>query len=167
MSKLFFVRHGESDANILNVLCGNLWDANLTERGINQVRKLSATLGSVKIDHIVTSPLKRAHASALIIQETLSHARLSINENLKEQSYGAWEGKLFEEIRNDFLNGVNPPNGESHKEFRGRLEVALKEISNLPGNTLIVAHGGVGSELMSLLGKEKTLIGNAELITLR
>lgn len=167
MNQIYFVRHGESDANVHNVLCGNLWDAELTERGRGQIKKFCEALSSVKIDNIVSSPLKRAHQSAMIIKDNITYSNFSVIENLKEQSYGEWEGKSFEEIRNDFLSGVNPPKGESHDDFRGRLQDALNEIFQLEGNTLIVAHGGVGSELMSLLGKQKVLIGNAELVTLR
>lgn len=166
MKELYFLRHGESHANTLNLLCGSTWDVELTDLGREQVAQACGFFAGLAIDHIVTSPLKRARSSAEILAKSISYGEFHVHEDLKEQAYGQWERKPFSEIKAAFLGGVNPPGGESHQAFISRLKQALVDIQKLSGRILIVAHGGVGSELMNLLGKEKELIENAKPIRL-
>lgn len=166
MRELYFMRHGESQANVQNLLCGSLWDVELTERGRNQVKEAAGFFHEVEIDYIISSPLKRAYESAKILADSVIHQQFIVLDDLKEQSYGTWEQRPFLEIKNAFLNGVNPPEGESHPEFVIRLSRALSSLKELEGRVLIVAHGGVGTELIALLGAEKIFIDNAKPIRL-
>ena len=45
---LYITRHGETDYNVKNLVCG-ISDARLTEKGIEQAKKLAVSLQSVII----------------------------------------------------------------------------------------------------------------------
>ena len=160
-TKIYFLRHGESEANVRGVLCGSGRDAELTERGKAQISFLASQVHSLKIKTLVASPLARARSSA-----DLLGLDYQVDAALKEQFYGDWEGLPFEEVREKFLKHFDPPNGESHLEFLKRITDAFVRILKLEGPVLIVSHGGVGSELLSYLGHQKRLLHNAELYLL-
>lgn len=162
--KIYFMRHGESEANVQGVLCGSGWDAELSLIGTNQVVLASQQLKGQPFSNIFTSPLKRAVNSAEIVLRVLPETQVTIRDELQEQFYGDWEGRSFEEVRKDFLLKLDPPNGETYLLFKTRLQKVLDEILQLEGNILIVAHGGVGSELMEMMGHPKRLIDNGEII---
>lgn len=164
--EVYFMRHGESEANVLGVLCGSEWDANLSPKGIEQVKHAAQSLKNTSLQMIISSPLKRAMNSAQIVSQELLHSEFQISSNLQEQFYGEWEGRLFQEIKDSFLQNFDPPKGETHQTFKARIKSVFSEIIQLEGNILIVAHGGVGIEMLELAGLEKRLINNSEIIQL-
>ena len=163
---IYFMRHGESEANVLGLLCGSIWDAELSATGINQIKSKVEILKQRRIKTIISSPLKRALHSAKILSKELTFSEVRVTSDFLEQSYGEWEGKPFLEVKEKFLEGMDPPNGESHSSFKSRIIKGFTEIETIEGNLLIVAHGGVGTELMELRGLQKRLIENGELIQL-
>ena len=56
---LYITRHGETDYNVKNLVCG-ISDARLTEKGIEQAKKLAVSLQSVNYRYLYVSPLQRA-----------------------------------------------------------------------------------------------------------
>ncbi len=59
--KLYFVRHGESEANVLRVI-SNRWVHPLTEKGRQQAHDLADKLRDADIIKIYTSPVSSAVA---------------------------------------------------------------------------------------------------------
>ena len=69
INRLFYIRHGLTDALEKGVLCGGDSDLDLNHKGREGVRILSRLLAPLlsNIDHIYSSPLKRAVQTAEII----------------------------------------------------------------------------------------------------
>ena len=162
--EIYFLRHGESSANVFGILCGRT-DVKLTPTGKAQV-KATAYACDLHFDHIITSPLKRAQESAEIVAQFYPQALLQTAHELVEQDYGQWEGKPFSEVKHEFLNTLNPPQGETHQAFTTRLQTLAQKLKSTPGRILLVSHGGVGSHLMAEFGLPKRLINNAEMVKL-
>lgn len=59
MARLFFIRHGQTEANVVGVLTGTL-ETNLTQKGIEDAKKLGQEL-TEEFDFYYCSPLKRTH----------------------------------------------------------------------------------------------------------
>lgn len=55
--KLFVTRHGQTTWNVQNKVCG-ITDVELTEKGIEQAKKLADIVQNHNIDMIISSPLK-------------------------------------------------------------------------------------------------------------
>lgn len=66
--KLYFARHGRTDANANSPISGEI-DEPLNSEGTIQANDLAELLGDVHFDAIITSPLKRAYQTAEIVDK--------------------------------------------------------------------------------------------------
>jgi len=96
--RIFFVRHGESEANILKTFSNRGWKHPLTQRGQKQARALAAQLQGRGVTAIYTSPLRRAVESAEILAERLG-VPCQIEPALIEYDVGIYEDRSDEEGR--------------------------------------------------------------------
>ncbi len=160
--KFFFVRHGQTDANLAELAAGAGWDIELNATGLAQARALAE---SVAIEHfrsvktICVSPMIRARQTAEIINEVINAPVIEIEE-LREWHLGEWERRSWHEL--DFRIG-NPPGGESNDEFAGRVVKGLAAALAHPGPVLIVAHGGVWHRIARHLELPHGEIDNCQL----
>ncbi|MBN8191909.1 histidine phosphatase family protein [Bacillus sp. NTK074B] len=158
MLNIYLVRHGETEWNKENRLQG--WqDSPLTERGVNNALLLGARLKSIVFSKVFSSPTQRALNTAKLI----SSDEIVVIEDLKEISFGGWEGKTQGEIEKDsyqeYFNFWSNPHeynhvphqGESIRDFMLRTKQAMKSIvdSTQNGNILIVTHGATIKAIMS------------------
>lgn len=109
MTKYLFVRHGESEANLLHEFSNRGWKHGLTDLGIKQANSLAMRLQDYSIGAIYTSPLLRAWQTAEIVGRAVNIVPQIANE-LIEFDTGALEGKsdqdswnLYYEITNDWF----------------------------------------------------------------
>ena len=77
---IYFVRHGESEANQRGIFAGQKEDSVLTEKGKEQARATAQEIENenLKIDKIVSSPLKRTKETAEIIAKEIGFDVLKI-----------------------------------------------------------------------------------------
>ena len=144
--KIYFTRHGETQWNALNKICG-LTDIDLTERGVMQAKELAEKLADKKIDIIIASPMKRAQQTAKIVAEKCP-APIMTDERLIEQNYGIYEGedRKCEGFLNNKRNfAYKYPQGESMMQVAARVYHLIDEIKEkYAGKTVLcVCHGGV------------------------
>ncbi|MBI3590758.1 MAG: histidine phosphatase family protein [Candidatus Melainabacteria bacterium] len=157
ITKIYFVRHGQTKANKLQLLFGHLdWD--LTKEGIKQANNSAIRLAKItrkeRIDYIISSPLKRAEHTAKIIAKKLNIKKILRDKNLMEKSEGLWEGKSFWEVRKKDLKNyykwlknpfkIKPPKGESVMGLNKRVEKFYKTVSKkyTGKNIIVVTHSG-------------------------
>ena len=165
VDELILVRHGETVHNVAGVAQG--WnDSDLSDRGKRQVQRLAERIALMEIDAIFSSSLQRALTTAQAISD-LTSLPLQAADDLREMSYGKWEGCSFLEVRRDHESAYRRwasdssapcPGGESHDDVRTRIENFLSRIhvissagaapqghgsngDSLPRRPLIVAHG--------------------------
>lgn len=161
--KLLLIRHGQSEADLLEVHEGRA-DFNLTELGILQAKKLANYIANKHtIDLIIASPLKRAFQTAKILQQQCE-CELKTEADLMEYNNGVLAGMSRKEalIKYPLPEGGRPlhvaiEDGESVVQFRYRVENAvhmiLSQYKHLE-TIAIVAHGGTINHLLNiLLGK--------------
>ncbi|GER93460.1 alpha-ribazole phosphatase [hot springs metagenome] len=154
---LYLIRHGETVGGDEKRYKGSI-DVPLSEKGIEQIKKTAKFLSSIPLSAIYTSPLSRALKSAEIIAEGHGLNPIIIPE-LRERSFGIWEGMTFLEIKEkypvEFENWVNnplkysPPQGESTIQVRDRVIKALDEILNKSHHASRITHHGLLSELQT------------------
>jgi broad specificity phosphatase PhoE len=151
MTRLILLRHGQSEANELNIFSGQS-DVPLTKRGINEA-ELAAKylLERESIDVIYSSDLSRAYNTALPVAEALGLA-VTKDKTVREFDVGFWVGKSHAEIEKEFPESyyADPslrqyPGGEYIPDAFERSVSNILRIANThPGKTvLIAAHGGV------------------------
>ena len=88
--KIFVVRHGETEWNAVNKVCGRT-DVPLSEKGHEQAKTLAIQLKENQskndIRHIFVSPLMRARQTASYIEDVLG-IRAIVEDDLIEMNFG-------------------------------------------------------------------------------
>lgn len=84
---ILFVRHGESESNLMKLLTVDPDKYHLTERGKEQAERLAKELSSLPINGLYTSPILRAVETAGIISKRLG-LEASVERLLSERDHG-------------------------------------------------------------------------------
>ena len=144
--KLFVARHGETEWNALNKVCGRM-DLPLTENGLRQAQLLADRTEKLKIDLIISSPMLRARQTAMPAAQRLGLPVLT-DERLIEQNYGIYEGVDRKDpgfLGNKRQFAYRYPGGESMMDVAYRVYALLEELKRdtQSRGVLLVCHGGV------------------------
>jgi 2,3-bisphosphoglycerate-dependent phosphoglycerate mutase len=155
--KIYFVRHGESEANLLSEFSNTGWKHPLTEKGREQVETLAANLANKGIVAVYSSPIQRAVQSAEILAEHLGVPRYT-SPALLEYSVGIYEGRsdkaawdrYWQVIDDWFARGdldSRMEEGESFNDMAARFVPFIEEMKALygPSDSGIVLVGHCGT----------------------
>ena len=144
--RIYIARHGETDWNLQNLVCGRT-DLPLTAEGRRQARAMAASLAGEPIGKIIASPLTRAQETAAFVGEVLG-LPVSTDSRLVEQDFGSFEGTpslvpAFQAYRDQ--PALRYPGGESLLDVAARAYSLLWELRARPeeNGVLLVCHGGV------------------------
>ena len=153
--ELLVIRHGQSEADILNVIEGRA-NFNLTDLGYQQAELMAEWVsGYTNIDKIYSSSLNRARQTA---EKLSAKTKISVDvmDDLMEWKNGLIAGLSQKEadVKYPAPNKKYPHTAvyeqESDIEFRLRAETAFSKIvnKNLPNAKIaIVSHGGMINRL--------------------
>ncbi len=153
MKRLFYVRHGETEMNVAELLSGTI-ETPLTKNGREQATRLGKEVkaSSLTIDLIVCSPLQRVYETAKLIAEQINYPVSKIQENVLfvERTYGVLEGTsashFLKQGNYQELDAVQ--GAETIEELQERAIKAFDSISQLDyDNILVVAHNAFGRAL--------------------
>lgn len=152
MNKIYFVRHGQSQWNVENKICGAT-DIPLTDEGRAQAKLTAEKIieQKIKADRILYSPLSRAKETALVISKMTGLPAVE-EPRLFEQNFGKYEGTArdgleFKEAKKQFLNSYE--NGESMFRLAQRIYNLLDELKNKDETFILVAHNGIARVVQS------------------
>ena len=82
----------------LSPLTGSGLASDLNEEGLRQAVLLAKRLRAENIELVLSSPLERAKQTATeVVVAYQNQIELKLDNNLKEVSWGDWEGKLMRE----------------------------------------------------------------------
>lgn len=153
---VYLARHGEVEANVLEVLVGR-GDSPFTPAGLRQPAALASALSGVALARVYTSPVRRARESAARLLEALDHAApLEETWAIAEIDAGEFEGLRFEDVRariRDFgrTEDFTYPGGESWGDVQRRALDFVRglERAHPGGAVLLVTHAGVIASLVA------------------
>ncbi len=139
--KLILIRHGETPWNEKKLIQGGRQDIELSPAGIRRVGKLASYLKNEKLSIIITSPMKRAVATAKAIA-SLHGLPLEIDDRLKEIDVADLEGRSLDDLNATFTRflmqwqkdreAADLPHGEKLQELQNRAWMVIQ--------TLLEAH---------------------------
>ena len=144
MSRLFLIRHGETEGNALRVVQHP--HIPLSPRGIAQAERLARRLACEGIAQIVSSDYARAMMTAEHLQRATG-VPLAIEPLLRERNFGDLRGTPYAELGFDmFALEYAPPNGETWPMFHERVDRAWERVQELAASTTrgslaVVTHG--------------------------
>ncbi|MBQ9123976.1 MAG: histidine phosphatase family protein [Lachnospiraceae bacterium] len=153
--RIFVIRHGESEADILNVHEGRA-DFNLTKKGHEQAQAMAEYMKTrAPLDKIYASPLKRAFQTATHLSAE-TNVPITLEDDLMEFNNGLLAGLSYEEADEKYPRVENLPihesvyEQESNLAFRYRGERILSKIiseNEKDATIVIVSHGGMINQL--------------------
>nr|WP_251041161.1 histidine phosphatase family protein [Bacillus sp. ISL-45] len=116
-------------------------------------------------EQIYSSDLGRCRETANVL---FPKAVAEIVPELREINFGDWEGKTYEQLKNEGMYKkwlsepfkISPPNGESFDAFTHRVEKGWEKITrNMVGHQIntaaVVTHGGVIRYLLTVYAPEE------------
>lgn len=153
MTRIFLIRHGETQDEETGRVFKGVCDIPLSAAGVSRMKKAGEFLSDFKIDAVYTSALSRCMDSGRFIA---GHHGLDIQveAGFNEIHFGLWEGRTFEEIRNVYphqlkawlndLENVAPPEGEALPDAQKRVVATFESILGRHNgdSCAVVAHAG-------------------------
>lgn len=164
----YFLRHGQTDWNLAGRMQGHT-DIPLNATGIAQAHSAAAQLKSLPITRIITSPLTRALTTAAIAAEATG-LPLYVDSNLKERTFGSFEGELTADIRakhnlvpEESISRILPPDAEQWPQTLSRAQTTIAHwLAKHPEETLLfIGHGAFFRALHESLLNEHYEAANA------
>lgn len=128
---LVLLRHGQSTYNAERRFTG-LLDPDLSSRGVEEARRAAAELDDAGLvpGVVLSSPLRRGRRTTELVLTSLRERGRAVPDPqlvwaLAERHYGAWTGRLKEDLRRDVgpdafhtlrrcYDGAPPPTGPDH-----------------------------------------------------
>lgn len=187
--KLVFVRHGQSEKNILRIKSSAKDKYPLTDKGKAQAKEVAQKLSrDDSFDLVISSPVLRARQTAEIISEQL-HIPVVFDDLISEYDYGNWNDLTEEEMlerHEDYSEYKKHERGtqehfdfklggtESRSDVVARVRKFLEKIKQeYPGkNLIVVSHGGINGAIEMVMNNsdleafyKKERIGHDEIET--
>lgn len=162
---LYFVRHGESEANLIHEFSNRGWKHGLTQLGISQVQSLADNLGDIRVRRIYSSTLMRGVQTAEILALKF-HVEVEVTDALREFDTGVNEGRtdaqsweLWRTVMDEWMRlkryDSRIPGGESFNDMRQRffpfIERIRSEYTDPSDCLLLIGHGGLFYCMLPLL----------------
>jgi broad specificity phosphatase PhoE len=155
--RIYFTRHGESEANLLREHSNRGFRHPLTAKGREQAAALAQKFADIPVSRLFTSPIMRAAQTAEILSGTLG-IPYEITDALREYDCGILEGRADEAAwqlhfavfdawvqHKDWERRIE--GGESFIEIRDRfipfIEGLIAEYGESAANIVLVGHGGL------------------------
>src|SRR6266498_1881270 len=163
--RLYFIRHGESEANTRHIISNRASPLGLTSLGREQAKTLAENLRAVPIRAIFCSPVYRARETADILSASFGKP-YQVTEALREYDCGILEDQSDEEswrlhrqyfedwtLRQNYLS--KPEGGECFEDIRNRFLPFIEELTrnstHPDDHILLIGHGGLFLLMLPLI----------------
>jgi probable phosphoglycerate mutase len=135
MPLLLLIRHGENEFVKTGKMAGRLPGVHLNEHGQNQASELAEGLSKLPIKAVYSSPMERAHETALPLAAKLG-LEIQIRPGLLETNIGDWSGEELKKVAKlpawktvqQRPSLFRFPNGESFVECQTRVVGEIETI---------------------------------------
>ncbi len=155
--RLYFVRHGQSEANVRMVISNRNLPHQLTELGSQQAEAVARLLADVPLFAVYSSPIMRAAQTAQIVAARKG-LPVEFAEALREPDCGVMEGRSDEDawaehdrvifdwiVQHKFDSRIE--GGESFHDLRARFVPFVDRLVAAHGKTdhnlLLITHGSL------------------------
>jgi alpha-ribazole phosphatase len=160
---IHLIRHGTTEGNEQGRYIGST-DLPLSAKGAEHLHGLRRAYPYPEAQEYLCSPMRRCKETMGLLYPK---AKPTLISDLRECSFGDWEGKTADEIAREdgrfrsWISGggkpVSPPNGETGAAFARRVCAAFERIVDglmRSGTTsaVVVTHGGVIMSLLAAYG---------------
>jgi len=162
MLRLIFIRHGQSEANLLHEFSNRGWKHPLTEAGRSQAEALAKHLEAEQVTRVYSSPVMRAVQTSQIL---CAHWQVActITEALREYDVGIYEGcstddgwQAKQQVEEAWYargeSSRSLPDGESYLDIRARfvpfIDSLVRDERYFNATLALVSHGGLFNAML-------------------
>ncbi|TSA12579.1 MAG: histidine phosphatase family protein [Betaproteobacteria bacterium] len=145
--RFLFLRHGETEGNAKRIY--QSVETPLNAVGLGQAQRAAEYLRALPVQRIVASDMRRAWQTAEAAI-AIVRAPVTAESRLRER----WFGDLVGQSSRDLDWRIEPPNGETLRDFILRTQDGLNHALDTEESTLVVSHGGPLYVLVYSLGAE-------------
>jgi broad specificity phosphatase PhoE len=160
-TRIYLLRHGRTPLNAAGALRGHL-DPDLDPVGQLEASILGDVLAGENLERIISSPLKRAVATASEVAQRAG-LEVEVDPRFIDRDYGPWAGRPKEEIVARWGSLDDAPEIEPERAVLTRsmsaLDDAARQVSR--GALLVVSHDAVNRLLLTALDAR---LGDAETV---
>jgi broad specificity phosphatase PhoE len=156
MTRLIFVRHGETLHNVHAVISSSAPGPGITPNGREQAQRLGMALVATPVNGLYTSPLRRARQTAEILAKQWGLVPVVVPE-LRECGVGGLEGRSdaaaftrYHDAWDRWLVGraldyALGPGGETGHAAMARMRTAIEgaHAAHSEGTAILVSHAGI------------------------
>lgn len=155
---IYFIRHGESVANVKRIISNRGNKHPLTELGQQQARDLASKLQPEKPVRFFCSPILRARQTAKILADSWGVNTVDVRKELREydlgeledrsdaKAWGLYDWEMDEWFKHNRLN-VKVKGGESWLDIHDRFVPFIQSLVQLygdqEGSLICLSHGGL------------------------
>jgi broad specificity phosphatase PhoE len=162
---VYLARHGETAWNLAARWQGHT-DVVLNDTGRDQARRLAEAMRPLAIGAVWASDLARARETAEIVARLLGLGPVVLDPDLRERSFGCFEGLTRDECAARFPDEwaryrgdirLPPPGGEPHAAVVMRMTAGVRRVAAALGGGavgLVVSHGGAMRALVTSITGE-------------
>ena len=164
--KLYFVRHAESEANVLHIISNRGMVYGLTDHGKQQAAALASEMRDKRIRKIYSSRMLRAMQTAEIVAQAVG-APIEYCDSLRDFDCGIAEGRgdpaawaMHNTVMREWLEKKNYAarieQGESFDDLRNRFMPLVDKFiqgTDPDDNILVVTHGAISICILPLILK--------------
>ncbi len=143
---LYLVRHGETAKNKYGLVQGQT-ECDLSNKGIEDAKKLVPLVKDIKVDVVISSPLKRALDTAKIITE--GKYPINTDDRIIERDWGLCEGASIDEVDTvkcwNFYENTDDNKIEKVQDLMNRISEFIEDIKEKYSDkkVLVVSHSAV------------------------
>ncbi|MDD3647559.1 MAG: phosphoglycerate mutase family protein [Candidatus Dojkabacteria bacterium] len=172
---IYLFRHGQ-EMNDVTGKFGGWSDPTLSQKGIALAKKSAVRLRSKRFEIILTSPLKRASQSAVIISRIIKVPTKEFVYLKERNTYGILGGVSKASAKSDYpelLKAYNAqeyiPGAERYDDFKNRVEVLIEKLLEMKYQRILcVTHGYLITTLMEeFLGLNREDIKDGAILGLK
>lgn len=163
--RLYFARHGQSEANTRHIISNRESPLGLTSLGKEQARALVKNLREVPVSLIFSSPVFRARETAEILSAVFGKP-YQVTKALREYDCGILEDQSDEQswrlhrqyfddwtLRQNYLS--KPDDGECFEDIRDRFIPFIEDLTRnelyKDARILLIGHGGLFLLMLPLI----------------
>lgn len=136
--EFYFVRHGQTDYNILEGTNkgDHPADISLNQTGEKQARAIEPLIALLPVKTVCTSQMRRVHETKNIVARRLEAPHYEIHD------LGECSSEIWSEMAERGMYSTLPQDGKASL-FMEQVRRGLHQALSFPGPCLIIAHGGV------------------------
>jgi uncharacterized phosphatase len=156
MKTIYYVRHGESEANLAGLASGAESKAKITAKGKAQAKQAGIDLKDKDIELVISSPMIRAMETAEIIAKEIGYdpKKIIVNPLFAERRFGIYSETPVDDYFAAALADKLDESVEPVQDMRDRIHEGFEWLKSREENRIVIVSHGALSRVLRMIHQE-------------